>query len=137
MNFRIETGTLTPEEFIALSKSVGWGRTRIYNMEKVAFALKSSALTVVVRNEQGQALGCGRVFSDDLLMSFTPDIFVDPAFQKKGIGRIIVQEMKNKFGHTSFFFGAQPGNESFFENLGFEKSLQSFAGRFKKNPYYS
>jgi len=49
---------------------------------------------------------------------------------------MLVEKIKEKYGHTNFFFGAQPGNEQFFEGLGFEKSIQSYAGRFKENPYY-
>lgn len=136
-HFKLEVGTLTPNEFIELSKAVGWGVSRSYNMDKVAQALRDTSLTVVVRDPQGVAVGCGRAFSDDLLMTFVPDIFVRPDLQKSGCGRMILEALKERFGHTVFFFGAQPGNEGFFEKLGFQKSLQSFTGRFKDNPYFS
>ena len=132
----IEVNTLTPNEFIKLSKAVGWGVQREYKMPKVLEVLNDTHLKVVVRDENGQAIGCGRAFSDDLLMTFIPDIFVLPEFQKKGVGQLIVEKIKEKYGHTSFFFGAQPGNEKFFEKCGFEKSIQSYSGRFRSNPYY-
>jgi predicted N-acetyltransferase YhbS len=132
----IEIDTLTAEEFIALSKSVNWGVNRTYDMPQVNKALKSSTMTVVARDEAGEAVGCGRVFSDDFLMTFIPDVFVNPNYQKLGIGKRIVEKMKESYGHTSFFFGAQPGNQGFFEKLGFEKSIQSYAGRFKESPFY-
>ena len=134
--FTLETTTLAPEEFIELSKAVGWGVKRVYDMEKVSQALKETSLSVVVRDEEGNAIGCGRAFSDDLLMTFIPDIFVRPQYQKTGVGKMIVDKIKERYGHTSFFFGSQPGNEPFFEKLGFEKSIQSYSGRFKDNPYY-
>lgn len=135
--FLLEINSLSAEEFIELSKAVGWGTNRIYDMKKVTQALRDTSLCVVVRDGSGEAVGCGRAFSDDLLMTFIPDIFVHPNHQKKGIGHMILAKIKDRYGHTAFFFGSQPGNESFFEKLGFEKSLQSYGGRFKKNPYYS
>jgi GNAT superfamily N-acetyltransferase len=136
-NLKLELGSLTPDEFISLSKSVGWGTSRIYDMTKVALALKETSLTIVARDSSGLAVACGRAFSDDLLMTFIPDIFVHPSFQKSGCGRLILEKLKERYGHTVFFFGAQPGNEGFFEKLGFTKSVQSFTGKFKDNPYFS
>ncbi len=132
----IEVGNLSADEFISLSKAVGWGASRTYDMGKVALAISESSYAVVVRSHSGEAVGCGRAFSDDLLMTFIPDIFVRPDYQKQGVGRAIVEKIKERFGHTSFFFGAQPGNEAFFEKLGFERSLTSYSGRFKASPYY-
>ena len=135
-SFTFEVGTLTADEFISLSKTVGWGVNRAYDMNQVRKSLADTSFTVTARNAEGKAVACGRVFSDDLLMSFIPDIFVSPEYQKHGLGRLIVEKMKERYGHTIFFFGAQPGNEGFFEKLGFTKSIQSYTGRFKDGPYF-
>ena len=132
----VETNNLRSDEFIDLSKAAGWGKNRKYDMSKVTQALSDTTLTVVVRDQNNRAIGCGRAFSDDLLMTFIPDIFVHPDFQRQGIGSLIVETLKSKFAHTSFYFGAQAGNETFFEKLGFSKSLQSYGGKFGNNPYY-
>lgn len=136
IKYHLEINTLTAIEFIELSKAVGWGVERNYDMSKVSQALEVTSLSVVIRDHEGKALGCGRVFSDDLFMSFIPDIFIRPEYQKCGFGKLIIEKMKERYGHTGFFFGAQPGNEPFFEKLGFQKSMQSYAGQFKKNPHY-
>ena len=34
-----------------------------------------------------------------------PDIFVHPQYQKKGLGRLIMEKVKERYGHTNFFFG--------------------------------
>lgn len=135
-NLTLEINTLTAEEFIQLSKSVGWGVNRKYDMQKVAQALAMSSLTVVMRNPLGIAVGCGRAFSDDLTMTFIPDLFVRLEYQKRGVGRMMMEKMKEVYGHTNFFFGSQPGNESFFEKLGFKKGLPSYGGRFSESPYF-
>lgn len=133
----IEIGTLTAEEFIELSKSVGWGSDRKYEMSKVTQALLDTSFTIKVLSNDGEVMACGRAFSDDLLMTFIPDIFVKPEHQKKGIGALIITKMKERYGHTLFFFGAQPGKEEFYEKLGFKKGMQSYTGSFTKNPYFT
>lgn len=87
-------------------------------------------------NPDGKEVACGRAFSDDLLMTFIQDIFVHPNHQRKGFGKMILEAIMERFGHTIFYFGAQPGKESFYENLGFKKGLQSYTGNFNKNPYF-
>lgn len=136
-NYDLETGTLSAEEFIQLSKDVGWGTNRIYDMTKVEKALKETSFTVKVINNSGKVIACGRAFSDDILMTFIPDIFVHPEYQGKGLGKMIMESIKERYGHTVFYFGAQPGRENFYENLGFKKGMQSYTGTFRKNPYFT
>lgn len=45
---------------------------------------------------------------------------------KKGVGKSIMESIISDFGHTVIFFGAQKGNELFFEKLGFRKGSQSY-----------
>jgi hypothetical protein len=42
-SYKLEMGTLSPEEFIHLAKAVGWGPNRQYEMIKVAQALKKAS----------------------------------------------------------------------------------------------
>lgn len=129
MNYTVSDShsSLTPEEFIELSKSVGWGVNRVYDMEKVAEALRNTKYIVTVRDTDGILIGCGRALSDDLLFTTIPDVFIRPEYQKQGLGRVIMEKLRDRFIHTSIFFGSQPGNEPFFEKLGFTKGLQSYS----------
>jgi len=117
---------LSARDFIDISKSVGWGVQKKYNLRKVSTALRNSFYIITVR-KNGLLVGCGRVLSDDLLFTTVPDLFVRPAFQKKGIGKLIMQRIIKRFSHTTIYFGSQPGNEKFFEKLGFVKGLQSYS----------
>ncbi|MEL6251094.1 MAG: GNAT family N-acetyltransferase [Bacteroidota bacterium] len=121
---------LSPEEFIRISQANGWGLHREYNLGKVEKALSQTQLIVCIRNEAGNLLGCARALTDELFFTTIPDIFVHPDYQGRGYGRMLMEVIKEKLGHTSIFFGAQPGNEAFFEKMGFEKGLQSY--QFKK-----
>lgn len=49
----------------------------------------------------------------------------EQALTKTGIGTKLM-ELAWVEAPTSLFFGAQPGKESFYERLGYEKSMQSF-----------
>ena len=42
-----------------------------------------------------------------------------------------MEKIKERFGHTVIFFGAQPGKESFYEGLGFKKGMQSYTAKFR------
>jgi GNAT superfamily N-acetyltransferase len=129
MSFKIyiSKNNLSAKEFIDLSKSVGWGKNRKYDLSKVEYALKKSSFIVTIRNEKGIAIGCGRALSDNMFFTTIPDIFVNPKYQGKGIGKIVMNKIINKYSHTKIYFGSQPGNEKFFEKLGFKKDLQSYA----------
>lgn len=118
---------LSAKEFIDLSKSVGWGKHRKYNLKEVSAALKNTSFIVTIRNEKNQAIACGRALSDNMFFTTIPDIFVNPKYQGKGLGKLIMQKIIAKYKHTKIYFGSQPGNEKFFEKLGFKKDLQSYA----------
>jgi len=125
-----ESGILSPKEFIDISQANGWGVHRTYDLEKVKKALSQTQLIVCIRDEKGNLLGCARALTDELFFTTIPDVFVHPNYQGRGYGRMLMEVVKEKLGHTSIFLGAQPGNEVFFEKLGFEKGLQSY--QFKK-----
>ncbi|WP_306420573.1 GNAT family N-acetyltransferase [Brevibacillus reuszeri] len=63
-----------------------------------------------------------------LLFGTIPEILVKRAYQGKGIGKKLM-ELAWEASPTSLFFGAQPGNEPFFEKLGYQRSFQSFVKR--------
>ena len=125
-----ESGILSPKEFINISQENGWGVQRKYDLEKVEKALVQTQLIVCIRDETGKLLGCARALSDELFFTTIPDIFVHPDYQGRGYGRMLMEVIKEKLGHTSIFLGSQPGNEAFFEKQGFKKGLQSY--QFKK-----
>ncbi|CAM3333360.1 MULTISPECIES: GNAT family N-acetyltransferase [Brevibacillus] len=70
-------------------------------------------------------VGCLRILSDGYYFSTITEILVRSSYQGKGIGKKLM-ELAWDASPTSLFFGAQPGNEVFFEKLGYQKSMQSF-----------
>ena len=119
MNFTFEAGTLKGSEYVELVKSVGWKTGKDLILSDVDKALNATSYVVVARDSKGFVAAAGRAFSDDLTMTFIPDILVKPDFQRMGLGREILGMIKARYGHTIFYFGGQPSQEEFYEKLGF------------------
>jgi GNAT superfamily N-acetyltransferase len=116
---------LSTDDFLALAQTVWPGS---YDRLRTARALQNT-LNITARFE-GQLVGCVRILSDGYFFSTLPEILVHPDFQGGGVGQEL---MKLAWEHapTSLFFGAQPGNELFFEKLGFQPGLEGF---FRRKP---
>jgi ribosomal protein S18 acetylase RimI-like enzyme len=54
---------------------------------------------------------------------------VDPDYQRRGIGRTLMHRALESAPNGRLFFGAQPGNEIFFERAGFDRGPVGFVGR--------
>lgn len=108
------------EEFIPLAQQVWPGA---YDQELVQRALDRT-INITAR-EDGRIVGCVRVLTDGYFFGTIPEILVDPAYRGRGVGRRLM-EIAWDLSPTSLYFGAQPGNEEFFEKAGFERGLQSF-----------
>jgi GNAT superfamily N-acetyltransferase len=54
---------------------------------------------------------------------------VDPEYQRLGIGRELMHRALHAAPGGRLFFGAQPGNEAFFERCGFVRGPIGFVGR--------
>ncbi len=117
---------LKTDNFLKLANKV-WPRN--FNKELTAKALKKTInFTAYYENS---LIGCVRILTDGYFFGTITEILVDPRFQKMGVGKTLM-ELMWKSSPTSLFFGAQEGNELFFEKLGFEKSMQSYSKRKKR-----
>jgi GNAT superfamily N-acetyltransferase len=119
-----EDRALTVAEFLALANSV-WPRA--YDAARAASALVCT-INIVARGEGGQLIGCARILTDGYFFGTIPEILVHPQWQRRGIGRALL-DVAWEQSPTGLFVGAQPGNESFFERCGFERGLPSFQRR--------
>ena len=123
MDIRAPDGHLSATDFINLARKV-WPRD--YDIELAAEALQRT--TNVTAWDGDRLVGCVRILTDGYLFGTIPEIFVDPEYQRHGIGRRLMERAWD-LSPTSLYFGAQPGNEPFFEKLGYERGMASFARR--------
>jgi ribosomal protein S18 acetylase RimI-like enzyme len=69
-----------------------------------------------------QLVGVGRALADGADCSYLCDIAVHPEFQGKGIGKaIVITLLALSKGHKKVILYANPGRESFYEELGFKR----------------
>ncbi len=121
MNIRVEENGLTTDIYIHLRKKVGF---KFYSAEDVEMALKKNLYSVVVY-DGSRPIGIGRIVGDDRIVFFIKDIVVDPEYQKRNIGDLV---MKNILRYVSqkacpgAYVGlmATTGTENFYRKLGFQ-----------------
>lgn len=110
-------------QFIALAQKV-WNRD--YDAISVQAAI---CKTINFTAWDGDNLvGCVRLLSDGYFFGTIPEIMIAPDYQSKGIGKELMRLLW-KHSPTGLFFGAQSGKEGFYEELGYEKSMQSYSRR--------
>ena len=100
-------------DFVALASRV-WPRD--YD---VARAQEAITRTINIGAWDGARLvGAVRVLSDGYLFSTVPEVLVDPAYQRRGIGRELMMRALDVAPRGALFFGAQPQSVAFFERIG-------------------
>lgn len=127
IEFRVEEA-LDAQEFLELAQRVWPGA---YDRERTQEAL-GRTMNITARHD-GALVGCVRVLSDGYYFGTVPEIMVHPQYRGRGVGRRLMM-MAWERSPTSLFFGAQAGNEGFFEKLGFEQGMTSFAREKARTP---
>ena len=121
-NLEIKHNELTAEEFVFLWKSV-WGTPPA--LEQVRLAMENSVFRVsVFYNDKIVAMA--RMIGDMGLCYYIKDVVVHPDYQKKGIGRLLINELlefikSNGVRGTEIFVElcAMPDKIPFYEKFGF------------------
>lgn len=121
-NLEIKHNELTAEEFIYLWESV-WGTPPA--LKQVCLAMENSAFRVsVFYNDKIVAMA--RMIGDMGLCYYIKDVVVHPDYQKKGIGRRLINELldfikSNGISGTEIFVElcAMPDKIPFYEKFGF------------------
>ncbi len=124
---------LTSEEFLEVVASVGF---KTYSNEQVTNALQNTMYMVKVTVD-GELAGIGRVVGDYNIECCLTSICVKPKFQKKGIGLMIVNELKKmiedgvKEGERILIeLVPSAGNEAFYQKAGFKYKPDVMTGMY-------
>lgn len=88
--------------------------------EKIRIALEHS-YKVVTAWDGEVLIGAGRMLSDGICYGAIFDMGVLPEYQKKGIGKGLMQELLNGEEHMPVHLTSTFGNEEFYKKLGFKK----------------
>ena len=129
MEYKIENN-LNVQEYNLLRNSVGWDSKDINLVEE---AIKSSIIIkkVTINNS---TIGMARAIGDGIYY-FIVDVVVDPKYQKKGIGKMliesIVRDVENRTNDgqkCSINLVSMKGKEEFYEKCGFRKISFDYTG---------
>jgi len=119
--YKTHDTALHAQEFIHMANQVWPGKyNSLYTQEALTRTINTTAW------DDTKLVGCVRVLTDGYFFGTITEILVLPEYQKFGIGKALM-ELAFETSPTSLFFGAQPQAVGFYEKLGYEKSLQSFA----------
>jgi ribosomal protein S18 acetylase RimI-like enzyme len=83
-----------------------------------AFENSSSVIFVF---DGSKLIGFGRAISDNAYQAAIYDVAVLPDYQRKGIGKLIVDAIVQSLPEFNFILYASPGKEKFYEKLNFRK----------------
>jgi len=131
-NVKIEH-TISTDEFLDIIESVGF---KTYSKEQVDKALKNTMYMVkVVLNDE--VVGIGRVVGDYSILCCLSDICVRPEYQGKGIGLMIIKELKRMVEDgvgegekMQIELTPTAGNEKFYEKGGFKYKPDVLTGMY-------
>lgn len=116
------TEYITPEEYMAMRKIVGWSE---FPLEQASEGLKNSFILVCIRKE-GKPVGIGRAVSDRGYVVYIADVIVVPEYQGLGLGREIMNTLMEKIKgsmkpgyRVMISLLAAKGKEEFYKKFGF------------------
>jgi GNAT superfamily N-acetyltransferase len=124
IEYRGGVAAVTVPSFLDLARRV-WHREFEAGRTAAAIAMAQN----VGAWTEGRLIGAVRVLSDGYLFSTVPEVMVDPDYRRRGIGRELMYRALALAPGGRLFFGAQSGNEVFFERTGFVRGPIGFVGR--------
>lgn len=127
----LKRSILTADKFIVLAESVGWGHPSI---EQIEIALENSIYTACV-TDGNEIIAMGRIIGDNSMSYFIKDVVVNPEYQGKGIGKLLINDMLSflkertqKGWKFCVELMSASGKEVFYEKFGFERRPSSSGG---------
>lgn len=108
------------EDLVRLYSAVGW-TAYTKAPESLAAAIGGSSFVVTARLD-GQLIGLARAVSDNATICYIQDILVDPAHQRSGLGRQLVEHILGQYGDVRqkvLITDDEPGQRAFYQSLGF------------------
>jgi N-acetylglutamate synthase-like GNAT family acetyltransferase len=102
---------------------VNWELREPKEIEK---SFRASSVTCFVK-DQDEIIGFGRTVDDGKYYALLVDIVIHPNQQSKGIGKSIVNELRNKLeGYEFITLTAAPNKEGFYQKIGWKKQKSAY-----------
>jgi GNAT superfamily N-acetyltransferase len=129
--YKIVERSPTVKEYQKLRKATGWKKIE---PESIKIGLYNTLYSICVIFKDN-IVGCGRVIGDGSIYFYIQDIIVLPEFQRKGIGKLIMNSIIDYLkthAHQKSFIGlmAAEGVSKFYEKFGFTERAPDMPGMF-------
>jgi GNAT superfamily N-acetyltransferase len=123
--FHLSSGeTPSLSELLALYGSVGWtSYTR--DPDALARAVRQSGFVWTARSESGELVGLIRGVTDDVSILYVQDILVLPEWQRRGVGRALMEAVLTRYDHVGqmvLLTDNRPEQLAFYGSLGFHNT---------------
>ncbi|AJS59838.1 GNAT family N-acetyltransferase [Paenibacillus sp. IHBB 10380] len=133
-NIEISYSPPEPEEYISLRIAAGLSPKDLTGSK---IALQNSLFVVTLRHLDKRLIGMGRIIGDGGCFFHIVDIAVDPIYQGKGLGKLIMTEIMNyldeeapKGSYVSLI--ADVPADKLYKRYGFEYTDPKSVGMYKK-----
>ena len=112
---------LDPSEFIDVLNSSTLGERRPVNdVDRINKMCKNANLIVTARLD-GKLIGIARSMTDFVYCTYLSDLAVDKEFQKKGIGKRLIEETKKQSPLAKLILLSAPAAIDYYPQIGMKK----------------
>ncbi len=112
------------DEIVNLYKAGNWWKDK-YNSSSIKFLIKGSyKFALVVKKDEGRAIGMGRLISDGVSDAYIQDLVIMNDFRGLGLGKKLVNYLINHCKSKNInWIGliSEPGQDGFYSDLGFSE----------------
>ena len=125
ITYKVENN-LDHVEFIdVLNRSTLGERRPVNDFNRIKKMCENANLIVTARLE-GKLIGAARSITDFVYCTYLSDLAVDEAYQKKGIGRKLIEETKRQAPRAKLILLSAPAATDYYPKIGMKKHKQCF-----------
>ena len=123
-------------EIVDLYKAGNWWKDK-YDSSSIKNLIKGSyKFAVLVKKDEGKAIGMGRLISDGKSDAYIQDLVVLPEFRDNGIGKMLAKALLDFcISKKIVWIGliAEPGQSAFYSGLNFDTLKDYIAMKYKND----
>jgi GNAT superfamily N-acetyltransferase len=124
-----------PQQYMRLFETTGWNKVYKVSLREFPKLLKKSWY-VVSAYDKLELVAVGRLVSDGVLYAMIYDMIVDPSYQNKGVGTVILEKLVKRCearGIRDIQLFSAKGKSSFYFKRGFiERPTDAPGMRYRK-----